>query len=189
MLSLIPLMLIPLVLYNLIAMGFIGSSGGTPFDAHFFSMNMMSGGTFTMTLGDLLFLISLILLYFRNYQVVAHLQRLYHRPFAVDSGVRGVFGGISAGQVSSDFSLFSADDNGFYRCAGRILGDNPLCGARREYKLTEKPAIYFRSRVSIFLCIAAICSFSSDNPSVSLGAAGGDSSVLLANGVNMLRAF
>ena len=64
MLSLIPLMLIPLVLYNLIAMGFIGSSGGTPFDAHFFSMNMMSGGTFTMTLGDLLFLISLILLFF-----------------------------------------------------------------------------------------------------------------------------
>ena len=64
MLSLIPLMLIPFVLYNLIATGFIGASGETPFDAHFFSMNMMSGGTFTMTLGDLLILISLILLFF-----------------------------------------------------------------------------------------------------------------------------
>lgn len=81
MLSLIPLMVIPLIVYNLISFGFIGSSGQTPFDAEIFSMNMMSGGTFSMSLGDLLLLISLILLFFEiikssrtsNASVVDHL--------------------------------------------------------------------------------------------------------------------
>ncbi len=81
MLSLIPLMLVPLVLYNLISFGFTGLSGETPFDAQVFLMNMMSGGIFTLTLGDLLLLISLLLLFFEiikssrtsNASVVDHL--------------------------------------------------------------------------------------------------------------------
>jgi hypothetical protein len=81
MLSLIPLLLIPFVLYNLIAFGFVGASGATPFDAQVFSMNMMSGGVFTLSLGDLLLLISLVLMFFEiikssrtsNASVIDHL--------------------------------------------------------------------------------------------------------------------
>lgn len=79
--SLLPLMLIPLILYNLIAFGFVGTSGLTPFDAEVFSMNMMSGGTFSLTLGDILLVISLIMLFFEiikssrtsNASVIDHL--------------------------------------------------------------------------------------------------------------------
>lgn len=79
--SLLPLMVIPLVLYNLIAFGFVGTSGLTPFDAEVFSMNMMSGGTFSLALGDILLVISLIMLFFEiikssrtsNASVIDHL--------------------------------------------------------------------------------------------------------------------
>lgn len=79
--SLLPLMLIPFILYNLIAFGFVGTSGLTPFDAEVFSMNMMSGGTFSLTLGDILLVISLIMLFFEiikssrtsNASVIDHL--------------------------------------------------------------------------------------------------------------------
>jgi hypothetical protein len=81
MLSLIPLLLIPFVLYNLIAFGFISASGSTPFDANVFSMNMMSGGLFTLSLGHLLLLVSLVLMFFEiikssrtsNASVIDHL--------------------------------------------------------------------------------------------------------------------
>jgi hypothetical protein len=81
MLSLIPLMVIPFVLYNLIAFGFIEASGATPFNAEVFSMHMMSGGLFSLTLGHLLILISLIFLFFEiikssrtsNASVIDHL--------------------------------------------------------------------------------------------------------------------
>lgn len=78
---LLPLMVIPFILYNLIAFGFVGTSGLTPFDAEVFSMNMMSGGTFSLTLGDILLVISLIMLFFEiikssrtsNASVIDHL--------------------------------------------------------------------------------------------------------------------
>lgn len=81
MLSLMPLLLIPFVLYNLIAFGFVGASGSTPFDAQVFSMNMMSGGVFTLSLGELLLLLSLVLMFFEiikssrtsNASVIDHL--------------------------------------------------------------------------------------------------------------------
>jgi hypothetical protein len=80
-LSLLPLLLIPFVLYNLIALGFVGASGSNPFDATVFSMNMMSGGVFTLSLGHLLLLISLVLMFFEiikssrtsNASVIDHL--------------------------------------------------------------------------------------------------------------------
>jgi hypothetical protein len=81
MISLIPLLLIPFILYNLIAFGFISSSGATPFDAQIFSMNMMSGGLFTLNIGQLLLLVSLVLMFFEiikssrtsNASVIDHL--------------------------------------------------------------------------------------------------------------------
>ncbi len=61
MLSSIPLLAISLVLYNLVAV--FGGAGGSPLDAQMFSMNMMSGGLFSLDMGDLLIVVSLALLF------------------------------------------------------------------------------------------------------------------------------
>ena len=63
MLGSIPLLIIPFILYNVGLTGAIGSAGGDPWKAELFSVAMMSGGVFTMTLGDVLIVIALILLF------------------------------------------------------------------------------------------------------------------------------
>ncbi len=62
MIGSIPLLVVPFVLYN---MGLIGLFGGgdDPWAQVLFSMPMMSGGTWSMTLGDLMVLIGLIFLF------------------------------------------------------------------------------------------------------------------------------
>jgi hypothetical protein len=61
MFSSIPLLIISFVLYNVIAV--FGGAGGAPLDGEMFSMNMMSGGRFALTAGDLLIVVSLALLF------------------------------------------------------------------------------------------------------------------------------
>jgi hypothetical protein len=63
MLGSIPLLIIPFILYNVGLTGAIGSAGGDPWETELFSVAMMSGGVFTMTLGDVLVVIGLILLF------------------------------------------------------------------------------------------------------------------------------
>lgn len=62
MLAAIPLMIVPLALYNLVMLGVIGGGvsglGGTVT-----SLEMMSGAVWTMSLGDLLIVIALALLF------------------------------------------------------------------------------------------------------------------------------
>ena len=58
----IPLLIVPFVLYNLGLLGIFGS-GDDPWVSEILSIRMMSGGVFTMTLGDLMVLIALILLF------------------------------------------------------------------------------------------------------------------------------
>ena len=55
----IPLMLIPFILYNLGLLGILGG-GADPWSNVIFSFNMMSGGVFSMTLGDLMVVIGLL---------------------------------------------------------------------------------------------------------------------------------
>ncbi|MGL4489945.1 MAG: hypothetical protein ACRCU5_10940 [Rhizobiaceae bacterium] len=62
MLSHIPLLAISFILYNIVAFT-SGASGADPLAAQMFSMNMMSGGRFSLTMGDLLIVISLALLF------------------------------------------------------------------------------------------------------------------------------
>jgi len=57
MLASIPLLIVPFILYNLGLAGLFG--GGDPWSDEIFSVSMMSGGTFSMTLGDLMVLIGL----------------------------------------------------------------------------------------------------------------------------------
>ena len=58
----IPLLIVPFVLYNLGLLGIFGS-GDDPWMTEMFSIRMMSGGVFSMTLGDLMVLIGLIFLF------------------------------------------------------------------------------------------------------------------------------
>ncbi|TIU65895.1 MAG: hypothetical protein E5W15_24215, partial [Mesorhizobium sp.] len=58
----IPLLIMPFVLYNLGLLGLFGG-GDDPWMTEMFSFRMMSGGVFSMTLGDLMVLIGLIFLF------------------------------------------------------------------------------------------------------------------------------
>jgi hypothetical protein len=59
----IPLMLIPFILYNLAMVGAFGAGGVGALETTVVSVNMMSGATWTMSLGDLFIVVSLIILF------------------------------------------------------------------------------------------------------------------------------
>lgn len=63
MLAHIPLMIVPFILYNLGLAGLFGGGAELPWSNVLFSFQMMSGGTFSLTLGDLLIVIALVLLF------------------------------------------------------------------------------------------------------------------------------
>ena len=63
MLGLVPLLIIPFILYNLGLTGLFGTGAGDPWASEIVSVSMMSGGVWTMTLGDLLIVVALILLF------------------------------------------------------------------------------------------------------------------------------
>jgi hypothetical protein len=60
MLSLVPLLIVPFILFNFGLAGLFG--GSDPFANPVFSVTMMSGGVWTMTFGDLLIVVALVLL-------------------------------------------------------------------------------------------------------------------------------
>ena len=59
----VPLMLIPFILYNLAMFGIFGGGGTEVLKDTILSVHMMSGATWTMSLGDLFIVISLIILF------------------------------------------------------------------------------------------------------------------------------
>lgn len=63
MLAMIPLLIIPFLAYNVILVGQFGAEGSDPFAAEIFSVSMMSGGVWTMTVGSLLITVALLLLF------------------------------------------------------------------------------------------------------------------------------
>ena len=62
MLGIVPLLIIPFILYNLGLAGMFGG-GADPWAQEIFSLAMMSGGVFVMTLGDLMIVIGLVFLF------------------------------------------------------------------------------------------------------------------------------
>jgi hypothetical protein len=62
MITSIPLLVVPFILYNMGLAGLFGG-GADPWGQVLFSLTMMSGGTWAMTLGDLMVLIGLLLLF------------------------------------------------------------------------------------------------------------------------------
>ncbi len=62
MLGMVPLLIIPFLIYNLGLAGLFGA-GDDPFATEIFSVTMMSGGVWAMSLGDLLVVVALVLLF------------------------------------------------------------------------------------------------------------------------------
>ena len=61
MLAAVPLLIVPFLIYNLGLAGIFGQGvDGDPWAGTILSVNMMSGGVFSMTLGDLMIVIALI---------------------------------------------------------------------------------------------------------------------------------
>ena len=63
MLVAMPLMIVPLVLYNIAMLGVVGGAGVASLSTVVTSLQMVSGATWTMSLGDVLIVIGLVLLF------------------------------------------------------------------------------------------------------------------------------
>ncbi|MEJ8476329.1 hypothetical protein [Roseibium algae] len=59
----LPLTLLPLIAYNVVVFGMTGGAGGDPWATEIISINMVSGATFKMVLGDLVVTGALFLLF------------------------------------------------------------------------------------------------------------------------------
>lgn len=64
MLALIPLLILPFALFNLVIGGYAGPGGADPLAGTVISMRMMSGGIWTMNWGHLLLALGLLMLFF-----------------------------------------------------------------------------------------------------------------------------
>ena len=66
MLTTVPLMIVPFIVYNVFALGLFGSppAGGDVWQNVVMSINMISGAQWRMTLGDLMITLGLFLLFF-----------------------------------------------------------------------------------------------------------------------------
>lgn len=77
----VPLLIIPFILFNLGLAGVLGGGVGGPWSQELFSIGMVSGGQWSMTVSDLMVLIALLLLFFEitkstrtsNRSVIDHL--------------------------------------------------------------------------------------------------------------------
>ncbi|MBL4727631.1 MAG: hypothetical protein JKY83_13400 [Rhizobiaceae bacterium] len=64
MLTNVPLMIVPFITYNIVALGFIGDTSSDPWQVIVLSVPMLSGATWSMQLGDLMVTLGLLLLFF-----------------------------------------------------------------------------------------------------------------------------
>lgn len=59
----VPLTLVPLAVYNIIAFGVLGAFPGDPWTAPIFTAELVSGARFTLIIGDLMIIAALVLLF------------------------------------------------------------------------------------------------------------------------------
>ncbi|MFZ2102359.1 MAG: hypothetical protein WAU86_17515 [Oricola sp.] len=79
--SRVPLLILPFILYNLVIAGLAGFSGSDPFVAQLFAVTLISGGVWTMDLGEALVAVGLVFMFFEilkstrssNASIVDHL--------------------------------------------------------------------------------------------------------------------
>ncbi len=64
MITNVPLMIVPLIVYNLVLFGLLGTTAPLPWTDVIIDLTMISGANWEMTLGDLMISLGLILLFF-----------------------------------------------------------------------------------------------------------------------------
>ena len=64
MLANIPLMIVPFIAYNLVALGLVDTTAADPWYTVVLQTGMVSGAVWTMTMGDLMIALGLFLLFF-----------------------------------------------------------------------------------------------------------------------------
>lgn len=64
MITNVPLMVVPLIVYNLVLFGLLGTNIQSPWADPIFTLDMISGANWLMTLGDLMIALGLVLLFF-----------------------------------------------------------------------------------------------------------------------------
>lgn len=60
----VPLMIVPFIAYNLVALGLVGAGASDPWSSVVLTLGMVSGATFEMSLGDVMIALALFLLFF-----------------------------------------------------------------------------------------------------------------------------
>jgi len=60
----VPLLIVPFIAYNLVALGLIDTQGADPWESEVLTLGMISGATWSMSLGDLMIALGLFLLFF-----------------------------------------------------------------------------------------------------------------------------
>ncbi len=60
----VPLMIVPFIVFNVVAMGLIGDGSGDPWSSVVLAVPMVSGARWEMNLGDLMVTLGLFLLFF-----------------------------------------------------------------------------------------------------------------------------
>ncbi|MCF6322686.1 MAG: hypothetical protein L3J32_13100 [Rhizobiaceae bacterium] len=64
MLTNVPLLIVPFIVYNVVGLGLLGDGSSDPWAAEVMSLSMISGAVWSMTLGDLMITLGLFLLFF-----------------------------------------------------------------------------------------------------------------------------
>ena len=64
MITNVPLMVVPLIVYNLVLFGLLGNTAPLLWDQPIMNVSMISGAKWIMTLGDLMIVLGLVLLFF-----------------------------------------------------------------------------------------------------------------------------
>ena len=84
----LPLMVIPLILYNIVVVFAGGGPATGPLSATLFRLPMLSGATWTFTWGDLILLVTLVVLFAELVKATYTSTDLARRSRSVDAGVR-----------------------------------------------------------------------------------------------------
>ena len=64
MLTNVPLMIVPFIVYNIVALGLIGDGGAAAWSVQVLDLDMISGAKWIMSLGDVMVTLGLLLLFF-----------------------------------------------------------------------------------------------------------------------------
>ena len=72
MIAVVPLMIVPFILYNLSMLGLMGSGGVTAIGGTITALPMLSGAIWTLSLGDLFILIALVMLFIEIIKSTRH---------------------------------------------------------------------------------------------------------------------